>query len=41
MRRIGVAAIFVLVAFAAGARTDEVKVKGRVVDEQGKASTAR
>ena len=37
MRRTGVAAVAVLVAFAAGAPGDEVKVKGRVVDEEGKA----
>jgi protocatechuate 3,4-dioxygenase beta subunit len=37
MRRTGVAAIVVLVVFAAGARAGEVKVKGRVVDEEGKA----
>jgi len=37
MSRTGVAVIVVLVAFAAGARADEVTVKGRVVDEDGKA----
>ena len=37
MRRTEVAAIVMLVAFAAGARADEVKVKGRVVDEEGMA----
>ena len=37
MRRTGVAAVVVLAAFAAAARANEVKVKGRVVDEAGKA----
>jgi thiol-disulfide isomerase/thioredoxin len=40
MRRTWVAAIVVLVGFAAPARADEVKVKGRVVDEEGKAVAA-
>jgi protocatechuate 3,4-dioxygenase beta subunit len=37
MKRTGVSAIAMLVALAAPALASELKVKGRVVDEQGKA----